>query len=167
VIAYLLLALGVPLASVTVAARALRRRIAVVTVCGPSMQPALKPGDRVLIRRASFGQLRAGQVVVIEKPRRDQAVPSRLPRWPPARRGWMIKRVAALPGEPPPAAVTNAVARIAEPVVPAGKLVVLGDNPARSLDSRHFGYIPAERVLGVVIRPLSAQRGRGRVPPAR
>jgi signal peptidase I len=38
--------------------------------------------------------------------------------------------------------------------VPAGKLVVLGDNTARSLDSREIGYIPAERLLGVMLRPL-------------
>ncbi len=159
-IAYLLLALAVLLAAVTVGACALRRRIAVVTVSGSSMQPTLKSGDRVLIRRARFGQLRAGQVVVIERPRQDKGVAGLLPRWPPARRGWMIKRVAALPGEPPPTAVLTAMARSAEPVVPAGKLVVLGDNAARSLDSRHFGYIPAERVLGVMIRPLPAARGR-------
>jgi len=32
--------------------------------------------------------------------------------------------------------------------------VVLGDNTANSLDSRTFGYIPAERLLGVMLRPL-------------
>jgi signal peptidase I len=66
----------------------------------------------------------------------------------------MIKRLAALPGDPTPAPMFSAPAHGAEPVVPAGKLVVLGDNAARSLDSRVLGYIAAERVLGIMIRTL-------------
>lgn len=38
--------------------------------------------------------------------------------------------------------------------VPAGKLVVLGDNPESSMDSRSLGYVPGDRLLGVVTRPL-------------
>src|SRR6185437_10241174 len=40
------------------------------------------------------------------------------------------------------------------PVVPAGQFAVLGDNAESSLDSRSFGYIPAERLLGVMLRPV-------------
>ena len=40
-------------------------------------------------------------------------------------------------------------------VVPAGALVVLGDNAARSDDSRRYGYVPAKRLVGTVMRTLS------------
>jgi signal peptidase I len=135
--------------------RALRRRIAVVTVQGASMQPALRTGDRVLIRRATAGRLRTGQIVVMEHPRHGGT--RRPPSWPPPRHDWLIKRVAAVPGEPTPAVIFAAIGPARERVVPAGQLVVLGDNPAQSLDSRLIGYVPAERVLGIVFRALPAK----------
>ncbi|WP_406288715.1 S26 family signal peptidase [Embleya sp. NBC_00896] len=45
--------------------------------------------------------------------------------------------------------------------VPAGTLLLLGDNAAWSLDSRHFGCVPADRVLGRVVRYLRAVRPAG------
>jgi len=127
---------------------ALRRRLAVVAVIGPSMQPTLAPGDRVLVRRTGLSDIRTGQIVVIEKPREDGVWAAR--RRPAGPREWMIKRVAAVPGDARPQAMPGG----AGPVVPAGRLVVLGDNPARSLDSRQIGFIPADRVLGVVVRSM-------------
>lgn len=35
-----------------------------------------------------------------------------------------------------------------------GKIRVLGLNPARSVDSRHFGFLPIKSVIGVVIAKL-------------
>ncbi len=58
----------------------LRRRLAVVTVVGPSMQPTLAPGDRVLARRVDPGDVRVGQIAVIEKPGDDGAWPAPGPR---------------------------------------------------------------------------------------
>jgi signal peptidase I len=150
VILYLLSALACLAGAAVIGARGLRRKIAVVTVRGVSMHPALHAGDRLLIRRARTDQLRAGQIVVIERSARE----GRPASWPPAGQEWMIKRLAALPGDPTPAPMFSAAAHGAEPVVPAGKLVVLGDNAARSLDSRVLGYIAAERVLGIMIRTL-------------
>lgn len=40
--------------------------------------------------------------------------------------------------------ITNA------PIVPEGKLFVMGDNRLESADSRHFGYISIEKVVGKV-----------------
>jgi signal peptidase I len=137
---------------------AIRRRIAVVTVAGESMRPAYRTGDRVLVRRAGLSELRPGQVVVIEQPAVGGAWITPVPRWPGSSRKWMIKRVAALPGDtlpdlalPPSAPLSRLAAGAA---VPPGNLVVLGDNAARSLDSRQFGYCPADRLLGIVLRPL-------------
>jgi signal peptidase I len=160
----------------------LRRRVAVVTVSGDSMRPTFQSGDRVLVRRAGPGQLSTGMVVVIEKPAGAGHWLTPLPRWPGRDREWMIKRVAAVAGDPLPALVQpelplpelplpelpllTAVARrrLTDPPgtpVPAGQLVVLGDNPGGSFDSRVFGYCPAERVLGVVLRPLRTARPAG------
>jgi signal peptidase I len=142
-------------ATVAVLADALRRRIAIVAVVGPSMQPTLTAGDRVLVRRATIGELRTGQIVVFEKPGGDGIWATEPLRWPAGRREWMIKRVAAVPGDPLPAAIASAIAFSTGPSVPAGKLVVLGDNADMSFDSRKIGFIPAERLLGVMLRPLS------------
>jgi signal peptidase I len=133
---------------------ALRRRIAIVAVVGPSMQPTLIAGDRVLVRRATIDEVRTGQIIVFEKPDGDGTWATEPLRWPVGRREWMIKRVAAVPGDPLPAAMASATACTTEPSVPAGKLVVLGDNADRSFDSRKIGFIPAERLLGVMLRPL-------------
>ena len=127
-----------------------RRRFALVTVSGTSMVPTLRPGDRVVVRRVPAGALHTGDVVVLEHP-------GPTGRWvlPPSGRAgarrWMVKRTAAVAGEPVPAVV-----RLPGTVVPAGHLVVLGDNPPDSADSRGFGYVPAERVLGRVVRRLPA-----------
>lgn len=152
--AYPLVGLACLAAAAAVGARTLRRTIAVVTVRGLSMQPTLKAGDRLLIRRVSADRLRTGQIVVIERPQQDGASADRRPNWPPAGQDWLIKRVAALPGEPTPALLLTAPAPGAAAVVPAGKVVVLGDNLACSLDSRLLGYIAAERVLGIMVRAL-------------
>ena len=135
-----MIALVVAAGVLTLAAVLLRRRYVVVTVCGPSMEPTLHSGDRVLVRRTSLRSVRTGQIVVFGKP---------------SARGtqWVIKRAAAVPGERLP----DPLAARLGPVVPAGSLAVLGDNPARSADSRHHGYVDGAELLGVVIhRPSSA-----------
>jgi signal peptidase I len=143
------LAAALPLtAGLLLAAGALRRRFVLITVTGDSMAPTLTPGDRVLVRRARVGQLRHGQIVVLEMPGAGG-------RWmtPPARPGhdWMIKRVAALPGDPVPESCLPGSAGSAGQRVPEGRLIVLGDNAAWSTDSRQIGYLPAERLLGFAV----------------
>ncbi|MGP3685989.1 S26 family signal peptidase [Streptomyces sp. IBSNAI002] len=142
---------GIRTASVAVLAAAalwwaLSRRFVVVTVRGPSMEPAYRDGDRVLVRRG--GPPRNGEVVVAEHPGA-------------ARRGdfgLLIKRVAAVPGDRIPRVGVPALARAPGSRVPDGRLVLLGDNRPVSLDSRELGYFPADRVLGRVLRQLPAHR---------
>jgi type IV secretory pathway protease TraF len=93
-------------------------------------------------------------VIVIERPGEDGAW-SAPRRGPIGRRRWVIKRVAAVPGDPRPGAWLPATRPPAEAQVPAGKLVLLGDNPDWSNDSRQMGYFPAERLLGVVVRRIA------------
>lgn len=137
----------------------IRRRLVAVEVVGDSMRPALAAGNRALVRRVRAADVRVGQIVVFEQPRRDQ----RGWTWPgghaaPVRR-WMIKRVAAVSGDPVPRAVAERLHTVPGAVVPAGHLAVLGDNQADSIDSRVLGYVPADRVLGVVLRRLRTASG--------
>ncbi|MFF1915363.1 S26 family signal peptidase [Streptomyces sp. NPDC058239] len=132
----------------------LRRKVVSVTIRGSSMEPAFRDGDRVLVLRGR--QLAVGQVVVVERPRKG-------PRWtthpisrpagpaPLAERHWLIKRIAAVPGDPVPPDQVATWGQTPESTVPVGKLVLLGDNAAASYDSRQAGYFQAERVLGTVL----------------
>ncbi|WP_117213631.1 signal peptidase I [Allorhizocola rhizosphaerae] len=115
----------------------LRRTWLVVTVTGTSMKPTLDPGDRVLVRRAALRRVRAGQIVVV-----DADDPELI-----------IKRVAAMPGD----AVPPELARLGSRV-PADRLILLGDNPEHSMDSRRRGYYEAAGLLGVIVRRLPTQR---------
>ncbi|WP_406859397.1 S26 family signal peptidase [Streptomyces sp. HUAS MG47] len=133
-----------------------RRRMVVVTVDGSSMVPTLRDGDVVLVRRRRPADLSVGQVVVVECP----VPPAARPDWswpdpdePSERRAWMVKRLAALPGQEWPASCTGRTGSL-----PDGTLAVLGDNAAASVDSRQMGAIPVDRVLGVVVRRMSTGR---------
>lgn len=130
------------------AALALRNEYTLITVTGDSMWPTLAPGDRVLVRRARLRRIRRGQVIVFEAPSANGYRAGALPGRARADREWIIKRVAAVPGDPRPDDIPAA----AGSPVPPGKFVVLGDNPAWSHDSRHIGYVPGDRLLGVVVR---------------
>jgi signal peptidase I len=146
-------------AAAVLGAGLVRRKLAVVEVTGRSMEPVLSSGDRVLVRRARLSELRPGLVAVVEMPRLDLDHPELPPGWPPGPREWLIKRVAALPGDPLPAGVPSP-GPDQRGLVPPGMFVVLGDNPTWSYDSRAIGCIPAERLLGVMIRPLNGSRAR-------
>lgn len=141
----------------------LRRRLLIVTVHGPSMLPTHRDGDRLLVRRRAGHQVRTGDVVVVDLRRfGDQPAPDLGPV-----RSHVVKRVAAVAGEPAPAGgPAPASVDSARPVVPPGRLVLLGDNPAMSTDSRHYGFVPTGRVLGVVVRPLRRRGTHGCEPGA-
>ncbi|GAA4634201.1 hypothetical protein GCM10023196_074770 [Actinoallomurus vinaceus] len=136
------------LAGVTVllcgtAAIVLRSRLALVRVTGSSMAPTFADGDRLLVRRTV--RPRRGDVAVFRNP---VAGPDTEPDPP-----WLVKRVAAVPGDRVPEETLAAVGAARGAVVPPGRLIVRGD-AERSLDSRQFGYVSATMVLGTVLRPL-------------
>ncbi|MFJ1551423.1 S26 family signal peptidase [Streptomyces sp. NPDC088246] len=138
----------------------LSRRLVVVTVHGISMRPTYQDKDRVLVRRRPP---EVGEVVVIEQPAEASS------GWPdghspPAvcleadrltERRWLIKRVAAVAGGEVPRAQAAALEDMEGRRVPAGRLVLLGDNPEASVDSRSLGFFRESGVLGVVVRRLS------------
>jgi len=134
-------------------------------VQGRSMFPTFKPGQWLLVRRLNWPSppLRVGEVIVFKKDGDE-----------------LIKRVVALPGERPPAegeyaaALRRSIAHdtrskpVGEagnlmPPVPQGQIYVLGDNLPQSEDSRDFGPIPMNAVLG---RVLSWQETRRNGAPA-
>jgi signal peptidase I len=138
-------------AGMAVAAAAVRWRYSVVTVHGSSMEPELADGDRVLARRCGMRRLRPGQLVIFSEPGLNHR------RRPACLTGagqdlWVIKRIAAIPGDPVPEIVRAAAGGAA--VVPRRAVVVLGDAPS-SRDSRQWGFIPASHILGVGSGKLS------------
>jgi signal peptidase I len=142
--------LGAALAAgLAAGAWAARRGLLYTTVTGASMLPALREGDRLLVRRVDTRRdggrrLRVGQIVVcpVQLPDGATLLPAPgdiLPRL------W-VKRIAALPGDPMPAAMAGRTGP-----VPNGTVILLGDNPEQSVDSRTIGPIPLERLVGRVV----------------
>lgn len=152
-----LAALGGAFAAFGAALWLLRRVFYVVEVEGASMEPTLRPGQRVLARRVRPDRVRPGQIVVAAEPELDDAMSVR--GWDTGR--WMIKRAVAVPGDPVPAALTATLGTAAGAPVPAGRLIVFGDNRDATIDSRRFGYVPADRLLGVVIGWSVSRRRAG------
>jgi signal peptidase I len=88
---------------------------------GPSMEPAFRNGDRLLVNRLAYRSKapRPGDVIVL--------------RDPGDRHRFLLKRVATAP----------------DPVeASAGSVYVLGDNEAFSRDSRAFGAVARADVVG-------------------
>ena len=123
-----------------------RRRLILTTVDGSSMAPALLSGDRVLVRRTR--RPRRGQVALLRFPQ--------LPSGAPVGNQLLLKRVVAVAGERiPPGWADPDAHGLGGEVVPGGCAVVLGDNRPASWDSRHYGFVPRERIVGVVVRHVS------------
>jgi nickel-type superoxide dismutase maturation protease len=98
-----------------------------VEVDGPSMEPTLWRGDRLVVVRRR--RPRVGDLVAVRDPGSD----SRL----------LVKRVVAQVGD---------------------EVVVAGDNPARSTDSRSFGPVGRRAVVGRVVYRYAPPHRRGLVP---
>jgi signal peptidase I len=131
-----LVGIGVMVAVVT-----LRLGVLVVTVEGGSMEPTYCSGDRLLVLRRRGRRLRTNQIVIVRVPpelRHDHE--EMLPL--------LVKRLVAMSGERLPPLVNARLGCVEESaVVPADRIVVLGDNPY-SLDSKAWGPIPAAWVVG-------------------
>ncbi|GAA3392751.1 S26 family signal peptidase [Cryptosporangium minutisporangium] len=141
----------VPITGVLAAAAWVRRNLVMVRVTGFSMEPTYRCGDRVLVRRCRASAVRAGQVIVILPGKPLGGLP------PIDDPFWVIKRVAAAPGDPVPRTRVSALSAVPEDVVPDDCLVVLGDNPAGT-DSRQLGYYAGGNLLGAVVRPRPQHR---------
>lgn len=125
-----------------------------------SMTPTLMIGDRVLVNKLSYDlhKVNRGDVVVFTRP---PGLPSA-----PGDPEDLIKRVIALPGESVMArdgSIYINDKRLDEPylkksvktynldnpvTVPSGQVWVMGDNRGNSEDSRFFGPIDADTIVG-------------------
>ena len=167
-LAGLVLALAVP------SVRTLRGRLMRVEVAGESMTPALLPGDFLVLRRDVSAYLEAGEVVAVVDPR------------PEGDGRILLKRVVGLPGEAlrigggaqvngrvldepyahgeTPAEQHRGINRLGE-----DEYFLLGDNRGASTDSRDFGPVRREAILGVAwLRYWPPERaGRLRAPARR
>jgi signal peptidase I len=165
-----LLGVLVVVAGVNAAVFAVERWIVLpLHVPSASMEPALRSGDRILVRRTfdTSGQLAEqldrGDVLVFRAPHEDEPL--------------VVKRVIGLPGETIEAqdglvaidnervlverwlpaeerALGSPAARTVD--IPRTRLAddevyVLGDNRGSSIDSREFGAVSLDRVVGRVL----------------
>ncbi|PXX71663.1 signal peptidase I [Nocardia tenerifensis] len=119
---------------------AARRKLVLVNVTGASMEPTLRDGDRILVRRRGPAALRRGQIVVLMAPEAAQG-----PQWQCP--GWHVKRVVALAGDPLPADVPPADET---GLVPRDSVVVFGDNPFGG-DSRDWGPYRVDGLVGTLV----------------
>jgi signal peptidase I len=132
----------------------------------PSMLDTLQINDRVFVFRPAyaFAEPKVGDIVVFR-------VPEDIPNFDPDKPIW-IKRIVGVAGDSvsirdnrlcidgekvtdPPFFKKNAYFPkslqgnvFAEQVVPEGHVMVFGDNSANSYDSRYWGPIPVDRIIG-------------------
>jgi signal peptidase I len=98
-----------------------------------AMEPELRPSDRVAVLRFR------GPV----EPDRGDVVAYRMPERGVAQCGFggiYLHRIAGMPGD-----------RVGDVRVREGSYFVMGDNRSRSCDSRVWGLLPAENLIGEVI----------------
>jgi len=126
--------------------RLLRDEYVVVAVLGRSMEPTLRSGQRVLVRK-SYAAPMLGDLVVFEAPNQSGSKTRKY-----------VKRVAGLPGDRIAIAKGSQTSACwIEPnyaagvwQIPAGYLFVASDSGC-GFDSNSFGPIAANTVLGKVL----------------
>jgi len=120
---------------------------------GQSMEPSLHNNERLIIEKVSY-RLRPperGEIVVLHIPGRESSAP-------------LIKRVVGLPGESveihdgkvyiqgkvldEPYLTQMTYGNMPARVVPPDHVFLLGDNRNASNDSRFFGMVPFEEIVG-------------------
>ncbi|THA33214.1 S26 family signal peptidase [Streptomyces sp. A1277] len=134
-----------------------RSSLLLITVEGISMEPSYADGDLLLMVRRPLARPRRGQEIILrEPPGGDVAAPRA------AGSQYAVKRLASTPGQPAPVGTAGVTHRMP---VPAGHVAVLGDNAAHSTDSREWGVLRNDQVVGVIlgrVRRSDGKRQRGR-----
>jgi signal peptidase I len=140
-----------PLAIAVGLAAIARGAMHIYAIPSSSMAPTLEPGDQIVVTRYFASLPERGHVIVFRSPLRDDEL--------------MVKRVIAVPGElidsrlgrvrigertlPEAYVLRPAMSgAIQAQIVPADSYFVLGDNREDSLDSRSWGVVPRDRIVG-------------------
>jgi signal peptidase I len=141
-----------PLAIAIVLALGVRAALRLYVIPSSSMAPTLVPGDHIVVTPYRFASSPSrGDVIVFRSTRTADEL--------------MIKRVIGTPGDlvetragrvivsghtlpEPYVAAQAATGAISAQIVPANCYFVLGDNRADSLDSRSWGVLPRDSVVG-------------------
>ncbi len=126
-----------------------------IRVDGSSMEPTFHDGDYVVVNRLAykFGAIQRGDVIVFPPPQNKEVD--------------YIKRVIGLPGDhvsildgmvylnnhpiSEPYLMEKPVGNYAERVVPEGSVFVMGDNRNHSEDSRVWGFLSIDTIIGKAI----------------
>jgi signal peptidase I len=140
-----------PIAVAVAVAAAVRGAVHIYSIPSASMAPTLQPGDHIIVTRYVREDPRRGDVIVFQ----SLTQPDEL----------LVKRVVGEPGDlvdsrlgrlrvgghtvAEPYVLRQAMTGAIEPVViPSHCYFVLGDNREDSLDSRSWGVVPRDRVIG-------------------
>jgi len=142
---------------------------------GPSMEPGLQDGQYLLVNKATYfkisditrhipfvGSDDGDETFLFHGPQRGDVIVFRSPGNPERD---FIKRIISVPGDR--VRVEDGIVYVndvpleedyitansgrdleEEQVVPAGNYFVLGDNRANSSDSRNWGFVPEENIIG-------------------
>jgi signal peptidase I len=141
-----------PLAIAIVLAFGVRAALRLYVIPSSSMAPTLVPGDHIVVTPYRFGKKPSrGDVIVFRSPRvADELMIKRVIGTPgdliETRAGRVIVCGHALPE--PYVAEQAATGAISPQIIPADTYFVLGDNRSDSLDSRSWGVLPQDAVLG-------------------
>lgn len=143
---------------------------------GPSMEPTLKEGQHILVNKIVYLQHDLGDLLVLlpfvtdkrpevtfafHPPQRGDVIIFRFPRDPSRD---FVKRVIGIPGDTieirrgevfvngvvliEPYVVNTDQSKEQPTVVPPDSYYVLGDNRRASMDSRDWGPVPADHIVG-------------------
>ena len=98
-----------------------------VVVQGTSMEPTLREGQILVLQKSAYwiDDPQNGDIVVVQHGTEKY-----------------IKRIVACPGEVPPGE---------DEILQEGRYYIMGDNRAVSVDSRSFGAISKDLILGRII----------------
>jgi signal peptidase I len=115
-----------------------------------SMVPTLKPGDQALVNKLS-GEPQRGDLIAFHAPRSGDILLKRVVATGGQRVG-IEDGVLVVDGrkQSEPYADPDAIDSVyfGPVTVPRGDVFVLGDNRANSEDSRDFGPVPTDRIIG-------------------
>lgn len=140
-----------PIGIAVVLAMVVRAAVHIYAIPSASMAPTLVSGDQVVVTRYLLGQPHRGDVIVFRSPIAEDEL--------------MVKRIIGMPGDlvdsrlgrvrvathtlaEPYVARQAATGAIPAQIVPPDSYFVLGDNRDDSLDSRSWGVVPREAIVG-------------------